>query len=232
MIASWQPRHFLRSLWSTFRDYFGLAASRRRTRVADRGALENFLASRSSHVAQTSLYGYLRARAGTRFPELFVDEEFSRSINIAKWQVWIACLSDLSIYAGGLLAQRNRRTVDEVGSLMCMSVEAILSATGVPPDAGPEFGDEADRLRARLRTCRWSAVRDDETPFSESPAALVRFAPVVDEFKRLDEEIVKNSVRFRWQEVRRDLRRELDAAALMASARSADPRDGLSGDRG
>ncbi|HUF20164.1 MAG TPA: hypothetical protein VMP00_05355 [Burkholderiales bacterium] len=213
------------------RGYLGVAASRRARVVADRGTLEDFLASRSSHVAQTSLYGYLRARAGTRFPELFADEEFSRSINIAKWQVWLACLSDLSIYAGGLVAQRDRNAVGEVGQLMCTSVEAILSATGVPPDTGPEFTVEADRLRRRLRACHWPVVQDDETPFSESPAALVRFAPVVDEFKRQDEEIVKNSVRFRWQEVRRDFRGQLDAAALMASARVVGQRDGSSDDR-
>jgi hypothetical protein len=35
-------------------------------------------------------------------------------------------------------------------------------------------------------------------------------------------------VRFRWQEVRRDLRRDLDAEAVMASAKEASNR--LSGD--
>jgi hypothetical protein len=52
----------------------------------------------------------------------------------------------------------------------------------------------------------------------ESPPALVKWAPIIDELKRLDEAIVRNSVRFRWQEVRRDLRRDLDPAAVMASA--------------
>ena len=42
---------------------------------------------------------------------------------------------------------------------------------------------------------------------------------MVDELKQLDAEIVRNSVRFRWIEVRRDLREMLDAAAVMVSAR-------------
>ena len=62
-----------------------------------------------------------------------------------------------------------------------------------------------------------STVPDDATPFSESPRTLVECAPIVEELKLLDEEIVRNSVRFRWQEVRRELRRDLDAKTLMAS---------------
>jgi hypothetical protein len=61
-------------------------------------------------------------------------------------------------------------------------------------------------------------MQDGEMPFSRSPQALVRWAPVVDEFKLEDDEIVRNSVRFRWQEIRRELRRDLDADALIETA--------------
>jgi hypothetical protein len=57
----------------------------------------------------------------------------------------------------------------------------------------------------------------DEAAFTESPAGLVRWAPVIDELKQLDEEIVRNSVRFRWQEVRRDFARHLDARAMLGA---------------
>jgi hypothetical protein len=48
----------------------------------------------------------------------------------------------------------------------------------------------------------------------------VRCAPVLDELKQLDEEIVRNSVRFRWQQVRRDFARFLDADVLLDSLRA------------
>jgi hypothetical protein len=96
-------------------------------------------------------------------------------------------------------------------------VEGILAATGMPADAGEEFEAGAQRVRARIALCDWSSVADDESAFSESPGALVRHAPIVDELKQLDEPIVRNSVRFRWQEVRRDLRRDLDAIAVLGS---------------
>ena len=54
---------------------------------------------------------------------------------------------------------------------------------------------------------------------ASGPAALVEWAPIVEDIKQLDQHIVRNSVRFRWQEVRRDLRRDLDADAVLSAHR-------------
>lgn len=189
----------------------------RNTPITNRDGLQRFLETRANFVAQASLYGYLRTRAGMRFPELFSDDVFVRSINIAKWQLWLACLADIAVYAGGLVASRTGARPETVGELMRSVVEGILAATGMPADAGEEFEAGAQRVRARIALCDWSSVADDESAFSESPGALVRHAPIVDELKQLDEPIVRNSVRFRWQEVRRDLRRDLSAAAVLGS---------------
>jgi hypothetical protein len=104
--------------------------------------------------------------------------------------------------------------------LVSAAVEAILSEVGVPAEAGAEFPEHAARVRARIALCDWSAVADDESAFTESPAALVRYAPVTDELRQLDEGIVKNSVRFRWQEIRRELRETLDAARVLTEGSS------------
>lgn len=205
------------TLWRTVREYVGIGSRRRAQPVVDRAGLRGFLDSRASFVAQTSLYGYLRTRTGIRFPELFDDDPFVRSINIAKWHIWLACLSDLSVYAGGLLARAAEVTPEAAGRLLQEEVGALLETTGMPADAGEEFTAHAQRVLARLALCDWAQVPDDDTAFVESPAALVQRAPVIEEFMRLDQEIVRNSVRFRWQEVRRDLRASLDARSVMAS---------------
>lgn len=204
-------------LWRTLREYLGTVGQGRTQRITDRESLRQFLESRASHVTQISLYGYLRTRAGARYPELFANEDFVKAINIAKWYIWLACLSDLSIFAGGLIAQRTGAGREVIGSLMAETVEAILSSTGIPVEAGSEFQAQANSVRARVESCDWSLVRDDETPFEASPAALIQWAPIFDDLKRLDDEIVRNSVRFRWQEVRRDLRRNLDADLLVVA---------------
>ena len=200
---------------SVLAEYLGAGGEGRKRTVADFEALGHFLDTRASHVAQTTLYGYLRTRAGTRFPVLFENDAFVVSINHAKWQMWLACLSDLSVFAGGLLALRSRADPAVAGAVARRAVETILERTGTPDDSGPLFAEGAQAVRDRLSRCDWHALDDDESEFTASPEALVRHAPIIPELMALDEEIVRNSVRFRWQEIRRELRATLDAASVL-----------------
>lgn len=215
-----RTRSFLRSL----REYLGASRRGRRKPITNVGELRFFLDSRASHVTQISLYGYLRTRAGSRFPELFESDSFAVSINAAKWHIWLACLSDIAVYAGGLIAARSGASNGEIRGLIEAAVEATLKVHGMPEGAGPDFAAGAQRVRTRVAMVDWSTVEDGPGPFAESPEALVKWAPVVDEFKELDGEIVKNSVRFRWTEIRQALRDVLDAEAVMASARAGEGR--------
>lgn len=211
----------LAGLLRQLRSYLGLGR-KRDVPVDDFAALAHFLDTRASFVAQTSLYGYLRTRAGARYPELFEDEPFVESINIAKWQIWLACLGDVAAFAGGTLARHPNASHERVGQIVSAAVNEVLDRTGVPSDAGDAFIAQTARVRSRIADCDWSAMTDDEVPFSQSPDALVEWAPIVDALKALDAEIVRNSVRFRWQEVRRDLRRNLDAAAILEAGVTAE----------
>jgi hypothetical protein len=203
------------ALWQLLREYFSFSRLKGLRPVDDRASLKDFLNTRASFVAQTSLYGYLRTRAGMRYPELFDDDPFVVSINIAKWQIWLACLSDLAVYAGGLLLQHPRASQEQVSQLLRDVVNEILADTGVPKDAGDKFEQSAEHVRQRLALCNWQEFEDGEQAFSHSPPALVEWAPIVDELKQMDEAIVINSVRFRWQKVRQDLRKALNVAALL-----------------
>ena len=219
----------LRRRLSVLAAYLGAGRTGRRRAVADVAALRHFLDSRASLVAQTTLYGYLRTRAGTRYPILFENDAYVVSINHAKWQMWLACLSDLSVFAGGLLAHRSRAAPEAAGAVVRRAVEDVLEGLGTPGDAGPSFARGAEAVRSRLHRCDWPALIEGEDAsaggdgmfaggeavFTESPEALVRHAPIIAELMALDAEIVRNSVRFRWQEIRRELRAALDADAVL-----------------
>jgi len=202
-------------LWTTLRSYLGMGREAAPEPIDSPEALARFLDKRASFVAQTSLYGYLRTRAGMRYPELFDDDPFVASINIAKWHVWLDCLSDLAVYAGSRLAQEAPRELPRIARMLTALVDDILAQTGTPAEAGDAFAAHAERVRDRVSRTHWLAVGKDEAAFTQSPAGLVRWAPVMDELKELDEEIVRNSVRFRWQEVRRDFSRHLDSEAML-----------------
>ena len=70
--------------------------------------LQNFVQERSAHVTQTTLYGYLKTRIGTRFPIMVEDEKFSNSINIAKWNIYVAAISDLTLYVFSYLVDKKK----------------------------------------------------------------------------------------------------------------------------
>ena len=209
------PQAPLVAIWRALCRHFGARREHRREPIVSRPALARFVDTRATHMAQSSLYGYLRTRTGMRYPELFSDDVFVVALNVAKWHIWLDCVADLAIYSGGLLLREPSATPESVADLMPALVDVILDEHGVPDGAGEEFPAHAERVRQRLRNCDWTAVSDDEGPFSESPRSLVRWAPIIDELKELDEEIVINSVRFRWQEVRRELRATLDAGAVL-----------------
>lgn len=204
--------------WQTLRDYVGVGRRRRDEPLIDRASLRRFLEARASHVAQTSLYGYLRTRAGMRYPELFDDEVFVVSINIAKWQMWLDCLSDLTVYCGATMVRQQPEAAERIAHLMRELVHDILRDTGVPAEAGEGFAAHADAVRTRIEHCEWTAVDEGEDAFSASPAGLVHWAPIMEELKELDAEIVMNSVRFRWQEVRRDLHRLIATDTILREA--------------
>lgn len=202
----------------TLRSYFGLGRAAKLGPIDTREALAHFLETRASFIAQTSLYGYLRTRAGMRYPELFDDDAFVEGVNIAKWEIWLDCLSDLSVHVGARIAQALPQETKQVAEMICEIVNEILAKNGNAPDAGKDFAAHADRVRDRIARTDWLAVGDMEAAFTDSPASVVHWSPVVDSLKQFDEEIVRNSVRFHWQEVRRDFARHLDAAAIMGNA--------------
>ena len=210
--------------WRVLGKYTGFGKGPGAGRINTPAALRAFLHSRASHVSQTSLYGYMKTRAGTSFPALFEDPAMLASINIAKWHIWLACLSDLAVYCGVLLALRGDAPAARIRAIIGQVVAEVLAEAGTPPEAGDDFAAAAHKLAERIARADFGALGDDDSAFTESPAALVYWSPVADELKNRDVEIVRNSMRFRWQEVRRSLRKKLRAEALLENAEEWQPR--------
>ncbi len=210
---------FTRDYWEMLGDYVGIGRKRKIRPIADQDSLAEFIASRASHVAQASLYGYLRTRSGTRFPTLFENPDILASINIAKWHIWLACVSDLSVFTGQCMYQSGLFDEQAIADLVPQAVQQVLDETGEPEEAGKDFAASRQRIVQRIANCDWTLERDDDTVFSQSPEALFYWSPIADELKQRDETIVKNSIRFRWIEVRRSLRKLLDCKTLAEATR-------------
>ncbi len=186
-----------------------------RSKLASVDTLVEFIHTRSSYIAQTSLHGYLKTRMGTSFRAWFEDEAFSASIRIASVRIFLSCLSDLTVFAVATAARHTAVDDDTLQELACHAFRkaAMAGLTGQPErdDLSSTF-DTFDR-RARIED--WRAAAEGRRAFAGSEADLVRLAPVIDEYRELDREIVTNSIRFRWRDVREQVRRRMDGDRLL-----------------
>ena len=176
---------FSKSAWRTLGDYIGIGKHKKSDAITDLDSLASFINSRASHVTQTALYGYLRTRAGTKYPQLFENPDILQSINIAKWHIWVSCVSDLTIFVGQLASQASINQ-DDVTTMMSASLENILQEIGLPDEAGEDFQSSIDKINQRVGSYDWSKQRDDDSVFSQSPQALYYWSPIADELKEHD----------------------------------------------
>ncbi len=197
-----------------------LPAARRDEPIVAVGDLVEFVNSRSAFIAQTSLYGYLKTRMGTRYPEMFQDDAFVVSINRAKWDVCAACLSDLTVFAAGHCVLSGALAREEAGSFAAAIFDHAIESAFCDSDARPAKNVAVPAFAARLAETDWQTVGDGANAFTRSPGQLVRSAPVTDAFKADDREIIVNSIRFRWREVREHLRKHADVDAICTDWRA------------
>ena len=167
-------------------------------------ALEQFVSTRSAFIGQKKLFGYLKGRIGTRWPKMFEDEIFVEGINIASMNVYAACLSDLTIFAvanalpDGIAGVSDRHRND-----LAQRIYAHGLSENVREDI-PQFNPDAalEEFDTRLHDTQWSFGAAHPANFTRSPAAVLKWAPIADELKQFDTEIVENSVKFAWVDVR------------------------------
>ena len=197
---------------ATIVERFGPRFERHRLDTPER--LADFLRTRASYVAQTSLYGYLKTRMGTSFRIYFEDDTFSASIRMAAVKLFLSCLADLTIFAAALSERDGALPPGGAAVLASRCFRRAAERHLEDAGAGPVPAETLERFDLRVRATDWPAAAEGRWAFSGSEADLVRFAPVIDEYKELDREIVMNSIRFRWRDVRDQLRRRIDAPAL------------------
>ncbi len=184
-------------------------------------ALCNYVSTRAALVAQKTLYSYLKTRMGIRYPLMFEDDAIISSINIAKMHIYAACLSDLAIFATSVAL--GAETVDDAArrklALLCFE-RALADNEEQAHKVAASFSipEAVAAFERRLAFWDWQARLSGLEIFSESPEALFQWAPIAPELKKYDREIVENSIKFTWHEVRRKLEKRIDSAALAAEA--------------
>ena len=155
--------------------------------------LENFIQERSAHVTQTTLYGYLKTRIGVKYIAMMEDERFLKSINIAKWNIYMVALADCAFYVFSyLISEKNLKEND------CEEIFLRILEDEKQNGLSDEIYESGKRnFLKRIITVNFSNYHLND-PFKQSGEALYYWSPIADELKSLDKKIVLNSIHLKW----------------------------------
>ena len=169
--------------------------------INSKADLENFVQERSAHVAQTTLYGYLKTRIGTRYALMVEDEKFAESINIAKWNIYVAAISDLTFYVFSYLIDKKNLKENDSEKIFLNILDKEFK-NGLDKKI---FENAKNEFIVKAKNINWHNYHLGN-PFKESGLALYKWSPIADELKVLDKEIVLNSIMLKWNLVENEFK--------------------------
>ena len=161
--------------------------------INSREDLQKFIQQRSAHVTQNTLYGYLKTRMGHKFTLMVDDETFSQSINLAKWNIYMVALADCTFYTFSYLINEKNLKDNDCSKIFLNIIEKEKE-NGLSEEI--HFKAKKEFLNRNEKIDFHKYYLDN--PFKESCTALYNWAPIADELKILDKEIVLNSMRLKW----------------------------------
>ena len=164
-----------------------------------------FCDKQSAYVSQVTLYGYVKTRAGTQWPKLFNNETYLISLKIARWHIYGACVADLALFIVARIFAQGGITAKQAETTAIYITKRILSQVDQNDVSDEVFDEMAKRAAQRAQLANWPQLAEGPNAFQSSADALITWAPTADEFKVLDEEIVRNSIHLRWINIRRDV---------------------------
>ena len=163
--------------------------------------LRNFIQERSAHVTQTTLYGYIKTRIGSRYAMMFEDEVFLKSINLAKWNIYMTALSDCTFYVFSYLIDKKNLKQNDALEIFIQIIENEKS-NGLEDKL---FEKTKLEFNEKLKEVDWKKYHQDN-PFKNSGLSLLKWSPIAENLKVFDKEIVLNSIKLKWNLVENEFK--------------------------
>ena len=163
--------------------------------------LKNFIQERSAHVTQTTLYGYIKTRIGSRYAMMFEDEVFLKSINLAKWNIYMAALTDCTFYVFSYLIDKKNLKQNDALEIFIEIIENEKK-NGLENEL---FENTKLEFNQSLKKIDWKKYHQDN-PFKNSGMSLLKWSPIAENLKVFDKEIVLNSIKLKWNLVENDFK--------------------------
>jgi hypothetical protein len=162
--------------------------------------LEEFIQTKSAWVTQVTLYNYLKTRMGTRYVLHFENDVFMGSVNLAKWNIYSVSLQDLTFFTFSYLnVNFNFQEISKAKEIFNKILDDEIS-NKMPLDIIETARKSFDE---RLEKINWNEYYQD-LPFNPSALSLYKWAPIAEELKTLDRQIVLNSMILKWDIIKKE----------------------------
>ena len=142
---------------------------------------------------------------GTRYVLHFENDEFMKSVNLAKQNIYAVALQDLTFFIFSYLkVNLNYKDINKAKEIFLKILDD--EDTNQMPQ---NIIDEAKKnFEERFQNINWDIYFDD-LPFNPSALSLYQWAPIADELKTLDRKIVLNSVILKWDVVKKEFKERI-----------------------
>ena len=162
--------------------------------------IEEFIQTKSAWVTQVTLYNYLKTRMGTRYVLHFENDVFMGSVNLAKWNIYSVSLQDLTFFTFSYLKVNfNFQDINMAKEIFNKILDDEIS-NKMPLDIIEVARKSFDE---RLEKINWDDYYQD-LPFNPSALSLYKWAPIAEELKKLDRQIVLNSMILKWDIIKKE----------------------------
>ena len=162
--------------------------------------LEQFIQTKSAWATQVTLYNYLKTRMGTRYVLHFENDVFMGSVNLAKWNIYSVSLQDLTFFTFSYLnVNFNFQEISKAKEIFNKILDDEIS-NKMPLDIIETARKSFDE---RLEKINWNEYYQD-LPFNPSALSLYKWAPIAEELKTLDRQIVLNSMILKWDIIKKE----------------------------
>ena len=165
--------------------------------------VKTFIQEQSAQVTQMTLYGYLKTRMGAKHVIMFEDKDFLRSINIAKWQIYGISLIDCTFFCFSFLYKEKNFLKTDQANQIFFEILNTEKAGGMDIEA---YNNSTKEFNLRFPEVDWETYYINNS-FEKSSRALYDWAPVADELKKLDKQIVLNSMILKWNNIQKDFKK-------------------------
>ncbi len=188
--------------------------------IADREALQRFVDSRASFLAQKGIVEFCRVRAGVYWQKLFTEEEFRQALSLSCWQAYAPALALVTEMVEAAL--RPAAGIDR--PRVAAAIEQIARAAYMAYPAPAGFTDAQWVERFELVSGRLAEVAGQPArPVRNMPKGMAERVfealPIHPSIVRNDADYIHNNIRMNLLRAHEDFLASADLERLAALLR-------------